>query len=140
MAPDKFSRDSSEDERSIARERVLTLMYEAESKGLRLDDVVAGQVLPLDALAGGLVSGLTESYEECDAYIVEFSRAWTLDRMPMMDRNILRLGIFELLHRPDTPVAVVIDEAIELAKRFSTDDSGRFVNGVLSAIAKRVRA
>ena len=59
--------------------------------------------------------------------------------MPMMDLNILRLATFELLHRPDTPVAVVIDEAIELAKRFSTDDSGRFVNGVLSAIAKTVR-
>jgi len=57
----------------------------------------------------------------------------------MMDRNILRLGIFELKHRLDTPVAVVIDEAIELAKRFSTDESGRFVNGILSAIAKRVR-
>ncbi|MUH51954.1 MAG: transcription antitermination factor NusB, partial [Actinobacteria bacterium] len=56
------------------------------------------------------------------------------------DRNVLRIGIFELMGRPEVPVAVVIDEAVELAKRFSTDDSGRFVNGVLSAIAPKVRA
>ena len=123
-----------EDERSIARERVLTLMYEADSKGVNLSDVVNGQVVPLDSLAAELVAGIGDRYVECDELIVEFSRAWSLERMPMMDRNILRLGIFEL-----KPVAVVIDEAIELAKRFSTDESGRFVNGILSAIAKRVR-
>ena len=128
-----------EDERSIARERVLTLMYEADSKGVNLSDVVNGQVVPLDSLAEELVAGIGDRYVECDELIVEFSRAWSLERMPMMDRNILRLGIFELKHRLDTPVAVVIDEAIELAKRFSTDESGRFVNGILSAIAKRVR-
>ena len=59
--------------------------------------------------------------------------------MPAIDRNILRLAIFELLGRPDVPVAVVINEAVELAKRFSTEESGKYVNGILSAIAKRVR-
>jgi N utilization substance protein B len=59
--------------------------------------------------------------------------------MPALDRAILRLAIFELMARPDVPVAVVIDEAVELAKRFSTDDSGRFVNGVLAAVAKQTR-
>ena len=138
MSPNK-PHDPNEDERSIARERVIVLMYEAASKGTALADVVAAQVLPLDALAADLVSGVAGCFGECDALITEHSKAWTLERMPMMDLNILRLGTFELLHRPDTPVAVVIDEAIELAKRFSTDDSGRFVNGVLSAIAKTVR-
>jgi N utilization substance protein B len=60
--------------------------------------------------------------------------------MPALDRAILRLGIYELLSRPDVPVAVVIDEAVELAKRFSTDDSGRFVNGILAAVAKNARS
>lgn len=128
-----------EDERSIARERVLSLMYEADSKGVDLGEVVKGQVVPLDSLAAELVAGIGGRYRECDELIVEFSRAWSLERMPMMDRNILRLGTFELKHRLETPVAVVIDEAIELAKRFSTDESSRFVNGILSAIAKRVR-
>ena len=59
--------------------------------------------------------------------------------MPTIDRNVLRIATYELLARPDVPVAVVIDEAVELAKRFSTDDSGKFVNGVLSAIAQKVR-
>lgn len=128
-----------DDERSIARERVLTLMYEADSKGVHLSEVVHGQVVPLDSMAAELVTGIGDRYAECDGLIVEFSRAWSLERMPMMDRNILRLGIFELKYRLETPVAVVIDEAIELAKRFSTDESSRFVNGILSAIAKRVR-
>lgn len=60
-------------------------------------------------------------------------------RMPALDRAILRLGTYELTHRPEVPIAVVIDEAVELAKRFSTDDSGRFVNGVLAAIGRSVR-
>jgi N utilization substance protein B len=60
--------------------------------------------------------------------------------MPAIDRNVLRLGAYELAHRPEVPVAVVIDEAVELVKRFSTDDSGRFVNGVLSALAPVLRS
>ena len=137
MSPNPHT--SGEDERSIARERALILMYEADSKGCLVADVAATQVVPLDDLAAELIAGVSGCYEECDALIVEFSRSWSIERMPMMDRNILRLAIFELLHRVETPVAVVIDEAIELAKRFSTDESGRFVNGVLSAIAQRVR-
>jgi N utilization substance protein B len=71
--------------------------------------------------------------------ISEFSHTWTIQRIPAVDRNILRLAIYELLERSDVPVAVVINEAVELAKRFSTEESSKYVNGVLSAIAKRVR-
>ena len=67
------------------------------------------------------------------------AKGWTLDRMPVIDLNVLRIASFELAERPDVPVAVVLDEAVELAKRFSTDDSGRFVNGVLSALAGDLR-
>jgi N utilization substance protein B len=70
---------------------------------------------------------------------VECANGWTLARMPVIDRNVLRMAVYELSYSPDVPVAVVINEAVELAKTFSTDDSGRFVNGVLSAISKVVR-
>jgi N utilization substance protein B len=79
------------------------------------------------------------SSESIDAAISSHSRGWSIERMPALDRAILRVGVFELSERPDVPVAVVIDEAVRLAKRFSTDDSGRFVNGVLAAVARAVR-
>jgi N utilization substance protein B len=71
--------------------------------------------------------------------ISRHAKGWTIERMPVLDRAILRMGIFELTSRAEVPTAVVIDEAVELAKRFSTDDSGRFVNGVLAAVAREAR-
>ncbi|MEO6123438.1 MAG: transcription antitermination factor NusB [Ilumatobacteraceae bacterium] len=129
-----------EDERSDARERALILLYEAESKSMAPTDVVDSQVLPPDDLTQTLVAGVEHNGRQIDDLIATHAKGWSLQRMPMLDRNILRIGTFELLGRADVPVAVVIDEAVELAKRFSTDDSGRFVNGVLSAIAPVVRA
>ena len=129
-----------EDERSDARERALILLYEAESKSMAPTDVVDNQVLPPDALTQTLVTGVEHNGRQIDDLIATHAKGWTLQRMPTLDRNILRIGTFELLARHDVPIAVVIDEAVELAKRFSTDDSGRFVNGVLSAIAPVVRS
>jgi len=80
-----------------------------------------------------------EHGERLDAAIAARAKGWTLGRMPVLDLSVLRLAAYELAERPDVPVAVVIDEAVELAKRFSTDDSGKFVNGVLSALAKDLR-
>ncbi len=127
------------DDRSDARERALYLLYEAYSKGITPADALAVQVLEPDALTTLLVVGVGEHVEELDAAIAARAKGWTLVRMPVLDLNILRLGAFELAHRPDVPLAVAIDEAVELAKRFSTDDSGRFVNGVLSALAGDLR-
>ena len=129
-----------EDERSDARERALILLYEAESKSIAPSDVVDHQVLRPDELTKSLVVGVQAHGREIDDLIAAHSKGWTLQRMPTIDRNVLRIGTFELLGRPDVPVAVIIDEAVELAKRFSTDDSGKFVNGVLSAISAKVRA
>ena len=129
-----------EDERSDARERALILLYEAESKSIAPSDVVDAQVLTPDALTRTLVEGVQSRGREIDDLIAAHAKGWSLQRMPTIDRNVLRIGTFELLGRPDVPVAVVIDEAVELAKRFSTDDSGKFVNGVLSTIAPKVRA
>ena len=129
-----------EDERSDARERALILLYEAESKSMAPTDVAEAQVLPLDELTLMLIVGVETNGRDIDDLIATHAKGWTLQRMPTIDRNVLRIGIFELMGRPDVPIAVVIDEAVELAKRFSTDDSGRFVNGVLSAIAPKLRA
>ncbi len=136
----RIRQDGDEDERSDARERALILLYEAESKSMAPTDVVDAQVLPVDDLTQMLIAGVQQHGRDIDDLIASHSKGWTLQRMPTIDRNVLRIGIFELMGRPEVPVAVVIDEAVELAKRFSTDDSGRFVNGVLSAIAPKVRA
>jgi N utilization substance protein B len=127
------------DDRSDARERALYLLYEAHSKGIAPVDALAVQVLEPDQLTVLLVTGVGDNVEQLDAAIAARAKGWTLARMPVLDLNVLRLGAFELAHRPDVPVAVAIDEAVELAKRFSTDDSGKFVNGVLSALVDDLR-
>jgi transcription antitermination protein NusB len=131
--------EREEDPRSDARERALSLLYEAESKDEAPRRVLAALPVPPAPLVVTLVEGVEDHRDELDALIVGHARNWSLDRMPAIDRNVLRLALYELKDRPDVPVAVVIDEAVELAKRFSTDDSGRFVNGMLSAIAPKLR-
>ena len=79
--------------------------------------------------------GVDEHRDEIDAMIRKYSEHWALERMPVIDRTLLRLGTFELGWMPDVPTAVAITEAVELAKQYSTKDSGRFVNGLLSRIA-----
>jgi N utilization substance protein B len=130
----------ADDERSDARERALILLYEAETKGIAPSEVLAAQVATPDELTVMLVRGVEEHMEQLDAVIAAHAKGWTLARMPAIDRNVLRVAAFELLGRRDVPVAVVLDEAVELAKRFSTDDSGRFVNGVLAALVPVLRA
>jgi N utilization substance protein B len=128
-----------EDARSDARERALLLLYEAEVKDRTGGEILAGLVVPPDELTQTLVRGVDEHRDELDRVIREHARNWTLERMPAVDRTVLRIAMYELAHRTDVPTAVVIDEAVTLAKRFSTDDSGRFVNGMLSAVAPKLR-
>ena len=127
------------DPRSDARERALYLLYEADAKGISPADALELQIVEPDELTTMLVHGVSEHRSRLDGMIAAKATDWRLDRMPVLDLNVLRLGTFELAERPDVPVAVVIDEAVELAKRFSTDNSGRFVNGVLSALAAELR-
>jgi N utilization substance protein B len=127
------------DERSDARERALYLLYEAHSKGIAPVDTIDLQVIEPDELTQELVRGVGDHLARLDEMIDARAKGWTLSRMPVLDLNVMRLGAYELLERPHVPTAVVLNEAVELAKRFSTDDSGRFVNGVLAAIAHDVR-
>jgi transcription antitermination protein NusB len=125
--------------RRESRERALSLLYEADLKGEAPGAVLAALPPPPDPFTVGLVDGVGENAAEVDGLIRRFSKGWSLERMPVVDRSLLRLAVFELGHLPDVPTAVVISEAVELAKQYSTDDSGRFVNGMLSAIAAELR-
>ena len=127
------------DERSDARERALYLLYEAQSKGIDPSDALALQVIEPDELTTNLVKGIEEHRNRLDEAIGARAHGWTIERMPVIDLNVLRIAAYELAERPDVPIAVVLDEAVELSKRFSTDDSPRFVNGVLSALADDLR-
>jgi N utilization substance protein B len=128
------------DERSDARERALYLLYEAHSKGIAPAATIDIQVLEPDELTQELVRGVDANLPQLDELIAAKAKGWTLTRMPVLDLSVMRLAVFELVERPHVPTAVVLNEAVELAKRYSTDDSGRFVNGVLAAIAADVRS
>jgi len=93
-----------------------------------------------DAYALELLRGVEDHGSELDELLREYSEHWAVERMPAVDRAVLRLGCYELAHEPDVPTAVVISEAVDLAKQYSTKDSGRFVNGLLARIAEQVRA
>jgi len=122
--------------RRAARDRALELLYEAEVKGLPVEDVVAAlPVAPAD-MAIELVAGVEANRDRIDAILRErVAPKWTLARLAALDRAVLRLATYELLDRHDRSQAVVINEAVVLARRYGTDQSPRFVNGVLSAIA-----
>ena len=137
--PESFESPKRSDDRSDAREQALIALYESEQRGISLVETMQDRPKSTEDLARFIVMGVAENAKDIDALITTHSKGWALDRMPALDRAILRMGVFELLRRTDTPIAVVIDEAVELAKRFSTDDSGRFVNGVLAAVARASR-
>ncbi|HTE67244.1 MAG TPA: transcription antitermination factor NusB [Actinomycetes bacterium] len=130
--------------RSAARRRALDILFEADLLERPVAEVLARhrddrESGTPDAYTVELVDGVARLLPELDARIREAAEHWTIERMPLVDRNLLRLAAFELVERPEVPTAVVLDEAIELAKLLSTADSGRFVNGVLGHIAGEVR-
>jgi len=125
--------------RREARERALELLYEAEAKDQTPDEVLCDLPIRPDPFAVALVTGVGQRRVELDEHIERLAKDWTVERMPWVDRSILRLAAFELIARPDVPTGVVLSEAVELAKRFSTEEAGRFVNGLLSNLARQVR-
>jgi N utilization substance protein B len=120
------------------RERALSLLYEAELKGETPLQIVDALPLPPDPFVRTLIEQVVASREEADRRIAAASVGWPLERMAVIDRIVLRMAVAELLDGEGPPVAVVIDEAVELVKAYSTDESGRFVNGILSTIAADV--
>jgi N utilization substance protein B len=121
------------------RERALSLLYEAELKGESPTEVLAHLAVAPDPYVTTLLEGTEATREEAETRITAASVGWPLDRMAVLDRLVLRLALAELLNPDGPPTAVILDEAVELAKTYSTDDSGSFVNGILSTIASEVR-
>lgn len=127
--PDAFG------DRHQARERALSLLYEAEQKQVPVAEVITDLPVAPDGYARSLALGVDDRRTELDARIAAASQNWALERMPLVDLTILRLGTYELTHRPDVPTPVVIDEAVELAKAYCGDSSPGFVNGILARLA-----
>jgi len=125
--------------RHQSRERALTLLYEADVKDEPPAAVLAALPMAPDPYVATLLTAVGEHRERIDGLLAEAAIGWDLDRMAVVDRNVLRLATAELLACDDVPTAVVLNEAVDLASAFSTDDSGRFVNGVLATVAARVR-
>jgi N utilization substance protein B len=126
--------------RSKARKRAVDLLYEADQRQMDPVTLLAERVgspdaPPVSDYTVALVEGIAVNRPRIDQLIAEHAEGWTLPRMPAVDRAVLRLGLYELLWADDVPDAVAINEAVELAKALSTDDSPRFVNGVLGRIA-----
>ncbi len=125
--------------RHQARERALSLMYEAELKGNPPSEILGALMVPPDPYTVELLTAVEERQAEIDELINSAAIGWDLARMAVVDRNVLRLAVVELLGSSEVPTAVILNEAVELASGYSTDDSGRFVNGVLSTLATRIR-
>ena len=126
--------------RSKARKRTVDLLFEADLRAVDAAGVLGERIAaadpPVNEYTVTLVEGVQSNRERIDEILAGYSEGWTIERMPALDRAILRLGIYELLWREDVPAAVVIDEAVELAKTLSTDESPRFVNGVLARVLR----
>lgn len=125
------------------------MLYQADLREVEISEVLAAEAKRAasepDRVASWLyareiVDGVVDHRDEIDELIATYAQGWTLDRMPGVDRAVLRLASWEILHNDEVPAPVAIDEAVELAKSYSTDESGRFVNGVLGRIAEHATA
>jgi N utilization substance protein B len=126
--------------RSKARKRALDILFESELRGMpvggSLADRLADPAQQLNPYTITLIEGVGEHRERLDELVSEYSLGWALERMPVVDRNLLRIGLFELLYCDEVPDAVAISEAVNLARELSTDESPAFVNGILGRIAE----
>lgn len=129
--------------RRRCREWALQLLYQADYRGHRQGEVTRfwrhfGKGGQVPAYLEKLVQGVADHQEELDRLIRQHSEHWRLERMAAVDRNLLRLALYELLHHPEVPAKVVINEAVDLAKRYGSEDSGSFVNGILDRVRQSV--
>jgi transcription antitermination protein NusB len=131
--------------RTKARKRALDILFQADVRGEETSTVLAAEAQRAAnepareaswLYAREIVDGVIDNRDAIDEQITTFAKDWSLARMPAVDRALLRIGVWELLYNDEVPTGVAIDEAVELAKEFSTDDSGAFVHGVLARISR----
>jgi N utilization substance protein B len=146
--PDKTARPDGKPARPVkgrhqARKRAVDLLFEAEARGISAGEVVEvrnalaeakSEVAPLHPYTAAAARGVSEHAAHIDDLITSHLQGWTLDRLPAVDRAILRVAVWELLHADDVPEPVAVNEAVELAKELSTDESPGFINGVLGQL------
>ena len=129
--------------RSKARKQALDLLYETDIRGTNLVETLIERDIPAEGpdarpireYTRELVNGVSENRRKIDELITTYAQGWDMDRLPAVDRNILRLGIYEILWSSSVPTSVAIDEALDLAKELSSDDSSKYIHGVLGRIA-----
>ena len=129
--------------RSKARKQALDLLYETDIRGTNLVETLVSRDVPAEGpdarpirdYTKELVNGVFENRRKIDELITTYAQGWDMDRLPAVDRNILRLGIYEILWAKDVPTSVAIDESLVLAKELSSDDSSKYIHGVLGRIA-----
>jgi len=130
--------------RTLARSQALQLLFQAEATNRLVSEVLAGEYAldegPLDPYAERIALGCDSMLHELDAVISVTSANWSVSRMPAVDRNLLRLALYEMLEVDEVDTAVAIDECVELAKAYGTDETSKFANGVLGAIAAKIDA
>ena len=128
--------------RSKARKRALDILFEAEQRGMNVETLLAerlarpGTEAPLNEYTVELVQGVVRKWASINELLSTYSQGWTVERMPAVDRAILRIGAFEVLYADEVPDAVAISEAVELARTLSTDESPKFVNGLLNRLSE----
>jgi N utilization substance protein B len=129
--------------RSKARKQALDLLYETDIRGTNLVETLQARDIPAQGpdarpireYTRELVNGVSDNRRKIDELITTYAQGWDMDRLPAVDRNILRLGIYEILWSTSVPTSVAIDEALDLAKELSSDDSAKYIHGVLGRIA-----
>jgi len=129
--------------RSKARKQALDLLYETDIRGTNLLETLVARDIPAEGpdarpireYTRELVNGVSDNRRKIDELITTYAQGWDMDRLPAVDRNILRLGIYEILWSTSVPTSVAIDEALDLAKELSSDDSSKYIHGVLGRIA-----
>jgi N utilization substance protein B len=126
--------------RSKARKRALDVLFESEARDVVATDLLAERIAaadpPVNDYTARLVRGVQQHRARIDELLASYSEGWTLERMPAVDRNALRIGLFEVVYVDDVPDAVAVTEAVNLVRDLSTDESPTFVNGVLGAIVR----
>ena len=125
--------------RREARETALGVLYAAEAQSRDLLEVLTDRPVALASYVVEIVEGVAATMDQLDEIIGRYAEGWRTDRMPAVDRALLRMAVYELCHRLDVPTAAVLSEVVDLAGDYSTERSSRFVNGVVSAVAAEVR-
>lgn len=131
--------DTNFGSRREARETALNILYAADNHEQPLTEYLQEQPVPPEEFVSDLIEGIFTHLERIDSIIDQFAEGWSTERMPTIDKALLRMATYEVLCRPDIPIEAILSEAVALASEYSTEQSSRFINGVVASISEEVR-